>query len=126
MAFPIFGRGRVLPPMVGEAINTENITLAANYLCGACSCQMKAQNPGMDTLSNLDWRRYLEGSEVIKEKELPPLSGIVAMADPVANRRHQSEAPKPTLLRNTLVASVALLLTLVIASAFVASSRSHS
>ncbi|HIG26283.1 MAG TPA: hypothetical protein EYQ50_00195 [Verrucomicrobiales bacterium] len=82
MLFSIFGRGRVLPPMVGEGISKQNITDAAMYLCGACSCQMKAQNPGIDSLSNVDWFRYLEGSEVIQDKELPLLSGISAMINP--------------------------------------------
>ena len=125
MAFPVFGRGRVLPPMVGEAINAENITLAANYLCGACSCQMKAQNPGMDTLSNLDWRSYLAGSEVIREKELPPLSGIVAHAPPPEAKSAPQEASSPRLIRNTLIAGSALLLTLAVASALITRNTSR-
>lgn len=77
MVFPVFGRGRVLPPMVGEAIHHENIEAAAQYLCGACSCQMKAQNPGMDSLTAVDWQAYLDGSEVIQAREVPALSGFL-------------------------------------------------
>ena len=65
--------------MVGAGITPENIRDAAMYLCGACSCQMKAQNPGIDFLSNIDWYRYLDGSEVIEDKALPPLSGVAAL-----------------------------------------------
>ena len=75
MVFPFFGRGRFLIPMIGRDINAANINAAAEYLSGACSCQVKSRNPGIDMLSNIDWMSYLEGSAVIIDKALPPLSG---------------------------------------------------
>lgn len=55
MAFAIFGRGRALEPLIGGGVTEENILEAASYLCGACSCEIKEQNPGMDLLLTADW-----------------------------------------------------------------------
>ncbi len=55
MVFPIFGRGRALEPMIGKGIHVDNIVEAATYLCGACSCEIKEQNPGIDLLMTADW-----------------------------------------------------------------------
>lgn len=76
MVFPAFGKGRVLPPLIGKGINEENVLGDCSYLCGPCSCQVKNQNPGMDLLVKTDWWTALEGSSVIVEKELPPLTGV--------------------------------------------------
>jgi hypothetical protein len=76
MLFPAFGKGRVLAPLVGKGINEENALGDCGYLCGPCSCQVKNQNPGMDMLVKADWWSALEGSSVITDKELPPLSGV--------------------------------------------------
>ena len=76
MLFPVFGKGRVLPPLIGAGISEENALADCGYLCGPCSCQVKNQNPGMDLLVKADWLTALEGSSVIVEKELPPLTGV--------------------------------------------------
>lgn len=55
MAFPVFGRGRVLYALVGDGINEENIFQACQFIVGPCSCQVKAQNPGFDLLIRYDW-----------------------------------------------------------------------
>lgn len=55
MVFPIFGRGRALEPLIGKGIRAANIMEAATYLCGACSCEIKEQNPGIDLLMTADW-----------------------------------------------------------------------
>jgi len=45
MAFPVFGRGRALYAIVGAGINQDVLAEACVFLTGACSCQVKAQNP---------------------------------------------------------------------------------
>lgn len=55
MVFPIFGRGRALEPLIGRGIHADNVLEAAAYLCGACSCEIKEQNPGIDLLMAADW-----------------------------------------------------------------------
>ena len=89
MLFSVFGKGRVLPPLVGLGINEDNALGDCSYLCGPCSCQVKNQNPGMDLLVKADWWAALEGSSVIEEKALPPLSGVedlIATNEPDLNR----------------------------------------
>jgi len=55
MVFPVFGRGRVLEPLIGAGINKENVLEHSTYLCGACSCEIKDQNPGIDLLITANW-----------------------------------------------------------------------
>ena len=80
MVFPVFGRGRALEPLIGRGINLENVFEHTSYFCGACSCEIKNQNPGVDLLIAADWETAVAGSEVIVEKYLPPLVGIGALA----------------------------------------------
>ncbi|TWT84084.1 hypothetical protein CA13_55600 [Planctomycetes bacterium CA13] len=81
MAFPVFGRGRFLLPLVGEGISADNVEMATMYVCGICSCQIKSGNPGVDLLSHVDWYSYLEGSEIVHDRELPPLTGTADLVD---------------------------------------------
>lgn len=55
MAFPVFGRGRALEPLIGAGITRENIMEHSGYLSGACSCEIKEQNPGVDLLLAANW-----------------------------------------------------------------------
>lgn len=55
MAFPVFGRARVLEPLIGAGITQDNVLEHAGYLCGACSCEVKEQNPGIDLLFAANW-----------------------------------------------------------------------
>ncbi len=59
MVFPVFGRGRALLPLVGAGITTDNIFDSAAFLVGACSCEVKDQNPGFDLLLAADWDTLL-------------------------------------------------------------------
>ena len=63
MVFAVYGRGRVLAPMVGEEINMDNVSSIAFFFSGACSCQMKALNPGTDLLLDHDWDSSVFGVE---------------------------------------------------------------
>ena len=99
MVFPAFGKGRVLPPLIGKGINEENILGDCGYLCGPCSCQVKNQNPGMDLLVKADWWTALEGSSVIEEKELPPLTGVEDLIAAVEPKSDAEDAEEDT---NTL------------------------
>ncbi len=55
MVFPVFGRGRALLPLIGAGVTAENIHDSAAFLVGACSCEVKEQNPGFDLLLAADW-----------------------------------------------------------------------
>ena len=63
MVFAVYGRARVLPPLIGEGITLNNVGEIAAFLVGACSCQVKALNPGVDLLLGHDWDRAVLGEE---------------------------------------------------------------
>ncbi len=77
MVFPVFGRGRVLEPLVGAGINQGNVIEHSGYLCGACSCEVKDQNPGIDLLIAANWEPVdttpqLEVIRISAAAEAPP------------------------------------------------------
>lgn len=75
MVFPIFGRGRSLYTLVGKGINEMTIGRAAFFLTGACSCEIKAYNPGTDLLMRVDWDGVLRNLVTVEEI-LPELTGV--------------------------------------------------
>lgn len=78
---PVFGRGRALEVIPASVVNPQLIEDLTLFLSGACSCQVKEQNPGFDLLLSADWDRELFGEGV-----RPPA------AEPAGARR------EPTLL----------------------------
>jgi hypothetical protein len=62
MAFPVFGRGRVLYALVGKGISANTIRSASSFIVGPCSCQVKEQNPGFDLLLDCEWEKALGGT----------------------------------------------------------------
>lgn len=74
MTFPIFGRGRALYACIGKGINEDIIGEACAFITGACSCQVKEQNPGTDLLLSVTWEEFVWG-DIVVDKALPPLSG---------------------------------------------------
>ena len=77
IAFPLFGRGRVLYALVDEGINRSMVYQACNAVTGWCSCIVKDDNPGTDPLIAADWTSGL-GDSWIEPEELPQLSGIAS------------------------------------------------
>ena len=55
MAFPMFGRGIMLYALVGKGINEDTVGDAVDLLVGACRCEVKKLNPGLDLLMTADW-----------------------------------------------------------------------
>lgn len=66
--FPVFGRGRVLCGLGGKELTAKELDWAARFLTGACSCQVKELNPGVDLLIQADWDGLLEVPEVREQK----------------------------------------------------------
>ncbi|MEZ6078551.1 MAG: hypothetical protein R3C56_23630 [Pirellulaceae bacterium] len=64
LAFPVFGRGRVLYGLVGAGIMPETIGMACTFMTGPCSCQVKNQNPGFDLLLSHDWDQAVGNSHL--------------------------------------------------------------
>ncbi|MBA7627549.1 hypothetical protein ES703_35012 [subsurface metagenome] len=79
MAFPVFGRGRVLCALVGAGIRADNIREIVAFLTGPCGCQIKAMNPGIDLLMAANWdAAVMEFYET--DYLLPELTGVMPEA----------------------------------------------
>ncbi|MCH8922978.1 MAG: hypothetical protein IIA67_07500 [Planctomycetes bacterium] len=57
MVFAVYGRARVMPPCIGKGITPQNLGDYVVFSMGPCSCEVKDQNPGMDLLSQWDWKK---------------------------------------------------------------------
>jgi len=100
MLFPIFGRGRVIPPVIGKEIRPAAIRELAEFLTGPCSCQVKEMNPGNDLLLAANWGSLI-GYQEVRLPEPPPLVSMSQFAATVL-----SNAPaKPTPVAASLVAA---------------------
>ena len=88
MAFPIFGRGRLLGCLHGAELDADNLFEVVNFLCGECSCQVKELNPGIDLPIAADWRAIFAriGPAPDSGPETPPgLTRIAARAKPAGD-----------------------------------------
>ena len=72
MAFPVFGRGRVLYALIGKGIAVDTIRSASAFMAGPCSCQVKNQNPGFDLLMTCDWDQAVGKILISDPIESPP------------------------------------------------------
>lgn len=73
---PMFGRGRILQPLPASRASEALIMQGCTYLCGACSCTVKDNNPGIDLIIDQNWQKHLSDGLIVVEKELPPLEGV--------------------------------------------------
>jgi hypothetical protein len=78
IAVPIYGRGRTYFALVGAGINAQMVEENGRFLCGACSCQVKEENPGLDMLMAVDWAHRVQGT-AMPDVVLPELTGIGAL-----------------------------------------------
>ncbi|NNE00099.1 MAG: hypothetical protein HKN47_22495 [Pirellulaceae bacterium] len=60
---PVFGRGRALAVIPASDLNEHRMEDLTVFLSGACSCQVKEQNPGFDLLISTDWDTELFGAD---------------------------------------------------------------
>ena len=91
IAFPIYGRGRVLYALVGKGINEQNVREACRFLTGPCACVTKDAKPGTDLMMSVDWQKGIAGSRG-QGVEITPLVGLSTLAE--AARRAHSDASK--------------------------------
>ena len=89
IAIPIFGKGRSHYALVGKGINDDNIDASCQFLCGACSCEVKAQNPGADMLVRANWERLVT-DVAVDDQPLPSLIGLGALAPATASTESES------------------------------------
>jgi hypothetical protein len=86
MAFPVFGRSRMLGCMFGEYLSGKNIQSAISYLATTCSCDAKAKHPGIDLLVGAPWDSAIMDS-FVDDDAVPELTGVLP--------GRASAAPKP-------------------------------
>jgi hypothetical protein len=55
VVLPVFGRGRLLDALHGDDWNVEMLVKVIDFLFGACTCNVKDGNPGLDLLFAVDW-----------------------------------------------------------------------
>ena len=79
LVIPCFGRGRALTALAGKQLGPDVYGNVADFIVGACSCEVKDQNPGVDLLLLADWNSLIEG-RTAQEPRLPPLFGLSAFA----------------------------------------------
>jgi hypothetical protein len=82
----VFGRGRVLGAWPAADFGAEQIDEICIFLSGACSCQVKRQNPGWDLLLKVDWEERLRAISLVREQSASttpaPLSSDGAAPSP--------------------------------------------
>ena len=64
LVVPVFGRGRALEVIPASVLTSPLIKDLTVFLSGACSCQVKEQNPGFDLLMSVDWNTKLFGEGI--------------------------------------------------------------
>lgn len=55
-AYPIFGRGRTLPPLVGRRLNDESIVQACQRVLSQCTNDLRETSRGSELLLGADWQ----------------------------------------------------------------------
>jgi hypothetical protein len=92
MAFPVFGRGRALYALVGDGVAPDLVEEACRFLTGACQCTVKAENPGVDILMQVEWDKFVKPTEAV-DASLPPLAGFSGFGERVENTGSDAVAP---------------------------------
>jgi len=96
IAIPVFGRGRAYLALVGKGINEDTIDESCRFLAGACSCEVKVQNPGADMLVRADWDSFVS-DERHHDENMPQLIGLGSF---------ENRPPRSVSQTETVVAAV--------------------
>lgn len=123
---PVYGRGRGLVALPAEKVTADVVGEICAFVTGACSCEVKEQNPGMDLLMTADWDAAAEG----KRLSDPPPAGLVgiphlaetnppgvpSISDPTA-LPHSLESASNPLVRNLIRSALGVVALVALASA---------
>ncbi|MEM1295639.1 MAG: hypothetical protein AAGH89_09765, partial [Verrucomicrobiota bacterium] len=97
---PVFGRGRVLGAWPASLMDEEGIDEACFYLTGACSCQVKKQNPGWDLPIQIDWQARLWELGFDEPETAPVSTSLTPTTEPatvVSYGEPPSKRPSPAI-----------------------------
>jgi hypothetical protein len=93
----VFGRGRVLGAWPAADFGHEQIDEICIFLSGACSCQVKRQNPGWDLLLKIDWEERLRAISPGRDASAGSAAPAPTAATPAASS--PNSAPEPETIR---------------------------
>ena len=85
MAFPIFGRGRVLPSLTGRHLNEEAIGRHCKLLIGDCTNEIRETTQGSELLLGAHWNSIFE-----KASPVTPIPSTAAKATPTSETLNSS------------------------------------
>jgi hypothetical protein len=111
IVFPIFGRGRALWAMTGKGLTPPNIDEAAMFLIGACSCEAKELNPGVDLLFAADWEAGLAAAPARAPVPTPLLKPRPPEPEAPADPPARSQGSKAVLWGALVVAGLLVAMT---------------
>jgi len=123
MAFPIYGRARVLFALVGKGINDQNIFDACAFLVGPCACEFKVMSPGTDLLMPVDWDNLLmeqfvsrwERSMIMGQAEsLPESEPVEQEVASEETLEETSESPSYFLRNLFIIGGVIVLINVIV------------
>ena len=80
MVFAVYGQGRVMPGYIDKGITKDNLADLMAFLGGACSCQVKDQNPGLDLVFAWDWAKTAADLQAKDPSVNPPNAGYQEFA----------------------------------------------
>ena len=104
---PIFGRGRAVAAIFGKDITQNDVMNICEFLAGPCSCQIKAQNPGIDLFIPVDWQGVIEGdiemNEAIPELTVPVISPVVKKKSIPSSKSTPSEKGVVLFIKQNLI-----------------------
>ncbi len=59
--FPIYGRGLVMPALIGAGINNQNVASVVRFLAGPClNCRLEVGHARVNLLLPVDWSKEVE------------------------------------------------------------------
>jgi hypothetical protein len=119
LAFPVYGRGRVLYALVGRGINADTVMKANAFLVGPCACEIKAENPGTDLLMPVDWAARIGGNALVGKVDAPPLAGtaLPSIQPPIMPVPAQASVAH-SFARNAAIAVAAAIVLVLAGSTF--------
>jgi hypothetical protein len=80
VAAPIFGRGRLLPPLFDQGLNDEAVADACAELVANCTCDISANPPGTPLLMTADWVEVADGVAAEPAPESNPAPSAPAVS----------------------------------------------
>ena len=98
-AYPIFGRGRTLPPLVGRRLNEEAIVQACQRVLSQCTNDLRESSRGSELLLGADWQSSTPTASAPAHSTNAPSTLATTMAGNASGTdtgEPQTSAPTPS------------------------------